>query len=160
MAARLPKRCQAHSSTFSLGSALNCASRDWTSSTVSMPVPLIGSGSSRFLPEHSRAPITKTFRRLAFLHEPLQDGTEFIFQLIDFQGFLIEPVQPRARLITTHINLVLARGFADESDLGHVGPGASVRAASHANNDLLIVEADLREQLLKPRDDLWQGPLR
>src|ERR1700730_3187335 len=63
----------------------------------------------------------------------LDDG--FMFDILG-----IELRETRAVEGTAEIKIVTAGAFADQADLGEVRPRAAIRAARHANDDVLLRE--------------------
>src|SRR5271157_5689290 len=50
----------------------------------------------------------------------------------------METVHPRTGEICPQVQVVLSQGLADETDLGQIRPSAAVRAAGHADHDLVV----------------------
>src|SRR5918999_2942019 len=85
--------------------------------------------------------VSKMFARLALGHE---GGKNRIERGDD--AFVIEILgkkfrQPLAVEGAAEIEIVFAWVFPDEPDLGNVGPCATIRAAGHTDDDLVIAES-------------------
>src|SRR3954468_23824053 len=65
----------------------------------------------------------------------------------------VELRQPGAVERRSEVEVVTAGPFAHEAELGDVGPRAAVRAAGHADGDLVLGKAARREPLLERRDE-------
>jgi len=63
--------------------------------------------------------------------------------------FGIELGEPRAVECRAEIEIVTAGAFADEADLREIGPGAAVRAAGHADDDIVGGKAVGGESLIE-----------
>ena len=61
---------------------------------------------------------------------------------------LEDAVQAGAALVAAEEDLILVRSLADEADLSHVGTGATIGAAGHANDNLFILQTIFFQQRL------------
>ena len=74
---------------------------------------------------------------LAFLGVLLEQGADHDRDLVGRDGFLEQARETRALAVAAKHQVVLARGFADEADLGIVRARATVGAAGHADDEFL-----------------------
>src|SRR6266702_6466191 len=70
--------------------------------------------------------------------------------------FGIELVQARSVDGGAEIEVVAAWSLADQTDLGQVGPRAAIRAAGHADDDLIIAEPMRGEPLFERGQEFGQ----
>ena len=68
----------------------------------------------------------------------------------------VELGQPRAVERRAEIEVVAAGSFADQADLGEIGPRAAVRAAGHADDDVVVGEAVRGQPLVERVDQVGQ----
>src|SRR5579875_3168986 len=68
----------------------------------------------------------------------------------------VELVEPRAVEGAAEIEVVEAGIAADEADLGEIGPRAAVRAARHADGDLVLAEPVAVELGLERGDEVGE----
>ena len=71
----------------------------------------------------------------------------------------IQLVQARAVERAAEIEIVDAGAATDETDLRQVRPRAAVRAAGHADGDVVLRQADSFQLVFQPRDQLRQVAL-
>src|SRR5690606_28002098 len=50
----------------------------------------------------------------------------------------VELVEPRAVESGAEVEIISVRTATDEADFGEIGPGAAVRAAGHADDDVVV----------------------
>ena len=131
-----------HAREFQVSSVRGGRSRDWFAG-----------------PEDPRAPISE-----ALAGEPLggktrQKRTQFRNNVLGLHIVVMEPVQARSALVATEVNLVATGSLAHQANLRHVGAGAPIRAARHADDDLLVGQAHLRQHRFKLGDQVRQVAL-
>src|SRR5687767_10568881 len=97
---------------------------------------LVGHG-GRFLPQHALAPIPEALAGIALFGVTAQHGPKLIDDRRVLDVLLEQTVESRAGFVAAQVNLVFVWRFADETDLGHVGPGATVRT-TRATHDYLL----------------------
>src|SRR5262252_1294526 len=73
--------------------------------------------------------------------------------------FGVELGEPRAVKGSAEIKIIAARPFAHEADLGEIGARAAVRAAGHADHDLVLGEAVRGEPFFERSHEAWQVAL-
>src|SRR5690606_40356822 len=71
----------------------------------------------------------------------------------------LELVEPRAVESGAEVEIIGLRTAADEADFGEIGPGAAVRAAGHADDDVVVAQTRALQALLKPAHKTRQIPL-
>src|SRR5690606_28090470 len=69
---------------------------------------------------------------------------------------LVEAVRPAAVERRAEEDVADAGRTADEADLGQIGPGATVRAAGHADDDLVPAQPGALDRRLQPRHEVGQ----
>ncbi len=99
----------------------------------------------RFGEEDSFAPVAEAFVVLAFLGVAFEDGLEGGDDLLFFDAGDERTVESGAAGVAPDVELVAAGAAPDEAEFSHVGPGASVGATGHADDELLFVEAGVLE---------------
>src|ERR1035437_7152866 len=88
-------------------------------------------------------PAAKTFPGVSFLRETRQHRTEFRFDVRFLHHVFPNAIKARAGGVGTEPDLITSRRFADERDLRHVRPRATVRAAGRADDDFLAAKAEV-----------------
>src|SRR3981081_941488 len=88
-----------------------------------------------------------------------KQGIEPGDDLVVLQILGIELGQARSVEGGAEIKIVAAGSFADQSDLGDVGPRAAVGAAGHADHDVVAREIMRRQPRVERRDEVGQKTL-
>ena len=94
--------------------------------------------------------------RLALLRISREQRIERRDDSVVLEVFGVKLGEPRAVERRAEIEVVAAGPFADQADLGDIRPRAAVRAAGHADDDVVVGEAVRREPLVERVDQFGQ----
>src|SRR6186713_3321734 len=113
-----------------------------------------------FLQEYAVTPVAKAFAGVAFFRKTREYGAEFILHVRVLNYILPNPVEACAGGVAPKPDLITARRFAYESNLRHVGPRTTIRAARGANDDFFAPEPKVTGNFFKPIDQTRQVTFR
>src|SRR5690606_33714527 len=68
----------------------------------------------------------------------------------------VELVEPCAVESGAEVEIISVRTAADEANFGEIRPGAAVRAAGHADDDVVVAQTRALQAFLKPADETRQ----
>ncbi len=109
-------------------------------------------------------PITEGLAGMAFLGVLLEEFADEHWNFVGESGYLPEASEAGAYAITAEHDVILARGFAHEADLGVVRTGAAVGAARHADDEFFVGDTcsglaffEFREELLEDAFRFGEG---
>mmetsp|Transcript_1425 Transcript_1425/g.2080 ORF Transcript_1425/g.2080 Transcript_1425/m.2080 type:complete len:329 (-) Transcript_1425:943-1929(-) len=105
------------------------------------------------------AEITKCLKLLPLLNKHCQDWLHSLLQLISIHLRHEWVCCAGEHWASTQPNLIRLRSITNESQFGHVGPCASIRASSHTHEDFFIIEVHLSQQCSHTLNVRWHNAL-